>query len=272
MVATCVVLLRDGGVEVEDGVSSHDVELSRYQVSLLRPLVGEGSHAHLAGLHIELQHEFLHVLIEVSHALFYLCVGEGKLRLCLPHLSPAPSPVEDGQCDGDACRFLAHGVPVGSTNVGTRLRESKLHIEFRLQPCVGAGLCQTALALLLDAAVIVGIGTVRQRQFHRPLHRHIEVGHLQWNLQSDFLRLSQSQEGTDGLHLLPQRHLGIHYLGLLVQSVDFQLQHFVLRDSSVGVTPPCHLVERVCRGEVLPCHLPLRLCRCQVEEILASSG
>ena len=76
VVASGSVLLVDRRVEVEDAAAPHDIEASGHRVALLRPLVGKGRYVYPSRLHIELEHEFLHILVEVIHALFCLGVRE----------------------------------------------------------------------------------------------------------------------------------------------------------------------------------------------------
>jgi hypothetical protein len=272
VVAACGIFLTDGRIEVEYRVASHDIEPACHKMALLSPLVGKRCHMYFPCLHIELQHQFFHVLMEIPHALLHLGVGQCQLRFCLSHTAFPPPPVEYGQDDGNACRLLAHRTAIGCTDVCPCLRKSELHIEVGFQSCIGACLGKGTLAFLLYPAVIVGVGTVCQCQFHGMLQWHFECRHLAGDFQPYFLRLRQTEERADGLHLLPQFHLSVHHVGFLVQPVDFQLQHLVFRNSSVLVPSLCHLIEGVCRSKVLLCHLQFCLCLCQAEEISTGCG
>ena len=190
---------------------------------LLGTLVGKRCHMHLSGLHVKLQHQFFYVLVEIPHALLHLRLGKRQLRFGFSYPTLSPSPIQYRKGDGDSCRLLTHRTAIGGTDICSRLRESELHIEIRLQSCIGTSLRQPAFALLLDTTVIIGIRTIQQSPIYRPLQRNLKGRHLFRHQQTNVLRLFQPQKRADGLHLLPQSHLGIHHIGLLVQTVDFQL-------------------------------------------------
>ena len=99
----------------------------------------EGGNAHLACLHVELRHEFLHVLAEVLHALLCLYVGKFLLRTCHTHLALAASPVEDGQGEGDTCVLLGEGVRICLAHGVARLRETELQVYVGLEARIGLG-------------------------------------------------------------------------------------------------------------------------------------
>jgi hypothetical protein len=174
-------------------------------------------------LYVKLQHQFFYVLVEIPHALLHLRLSKRQLRFGFSYPTLSPSPIQYRKGDGDSCRLLTHRTAIGGTDVGSRLRESKLHIEFRLQSCIGTSLRQPAFALLLDTTVIIGIRTIQQSPIYRSLQRNLKGRHLIRHHQTDVLRLFQPQKRADGLHLLSQCHLSIHHIGLLVQTVDFQL-------------------------------------------------
>ena len=268
VIAPGSIFLADGCIQVEYRVAAHDVESARHHMSLLGTLVGERCHMHLSGLHVKLQHQFFYVLVEIPHALLHLRLGECQLRFGFSHPTLSPSPIQYREGDGDACRLLTHRTAIGSADICSRLRKSKLHIEIRLQSGVGTSLRQPAFALLLDATVIIRIRTVQQSPIYSPLQRNLKGRHLFRHHQTDVLRLFQPQKRADGLHLLSQSHLGIHHVGLLVQSVDFQLQHLVFRNRSVLISPLRHLIKRIGRSKVLLCHFPFSLRRSQTEEML----
>ena len=178
---------------------------------------------HLSGLHVKLQHQFFYVLVEIPHALLHLRLDKRQLRFSFSYPTLSPSPIQYRKGDGDSCRLLTHRTAIGGTDISPRLRESELHIEFCLQSGIGTSLRQPAFALLLDTTVIIGIRTVQQSPIYRPLQRNLKGRHLFRHHQTDVLRLFQPQKRADGLHLLSQCHLSIHHIGLLVQTVDFQL-------------------------------------------------
>ena len=84
--------------------------------------------------------------------------------------------------------------------------------------------------------------------------------HITGNDKFEFLCPLKPQERTDILFHFPQTDFCIHHVGLLVQPVDFQLQHLVLGDGAYFVAPLCHAEERVGRSMVLECCGEFVLC------------
>ena len=154
------VFLSDGVHEVEDSDTPHYEQLHRYGMPLRRPSRGQRRYAYLTGLHIELHHEFLYILPEIVHALFGGSLSKRELRFSLLHLSPATSPIKDRHRKRDARIFLMHEMAERLADVLTRLRQSELHIEIGLHPCVGLSIGEIAFSLLDDTVVIFRIRTV----------------------------------------------------------------------------------------------------------------
>ena len=81
----------------------------------------------------------------------------------------------------------------------------------------------------------------------------------------------QTQIGTQVQGAFVHLDTGIQPVGLLVQAVDFELEHLVLGGRTNLVTPLCETVERVGMGEILARRGIVALCHGQREELVHSS-
>ena len=196
--------------------------------------------------------EFAHVLIEVREALLHLRLHQVALRAGHAHLSTSAPPVQDGQGDADAHGLLLGRVAVNLGEAVGSLRQAETEIKAGLQSGIGLGLRHARIGLhpsALQARDVRAVHTgplqglalvdhhVRQLARHPDVRQRVAVG--------------QSQIGTQVQGALLHRDAGIHAVGLLVQSVDLQLEHLVLRRGPDAVTPLGETVERVGLGIVL---------------------
>ena len=246
------VLLLDGSVQVEHAGAAQQVEAAGHLAATQGRAVRPGRHADAHRLQVELPDEFAHVLVEVREALLHLRLHQVALRAGHSHLSASAPPVQDGQGDADAHGLLLGRVAVDLGEAVGSLRQAETEIEAGLQSGIGLGLRHVALGLhppalqardvrAVYAGPLQGLALVdhhvRQLVRHPDVRQRVAVG--------------QSQIGTQVQGALLHRDAGVHAVGLLVQQVDLQLEHLVLRRGPDAVTPLGETVERVRLGIVL---------------------
>lgn len=101
------------------------------------------------------------------------------------------------------------------------------------------------------------------------LHRH--VGHFRDHpYRGQGVAFMQTQIGTQVQGAFVHFDTGIQPVGLLVQAVDFELEHLVLGGRTNLVTPLCETVKRVGMSEILARRGIVALCHGQREELVHS--